>query len=96
MIDFALTAEQKEMLATVDRYCAKRLPTAEIRRRDQEHLPPYDLLPDLAELGILGLPSTAVSINPGSAWRWCRRGSPGTPISRRRSFRAWSRSAACR
>ena len=59
MIDFALTAEQKEMLATVDRYCAKRLPTAEIRRRDQEHLPPYDLLPDLAELGILGLPFAA-------------------------------------
>jgi len=34
----------------------KHLPAEEVRRRDDEHDPPYQLLPLMAELGILALP----------------------------------------
>ncbi len=53
--DFSMSAEQQAMLEAVDRFLARRLPPAEVRRRDIEHVPPYDLLPELAELGVLGL-----------------------------------------
>lgn len=53
--DFSLTPEQQAMLEAVDRFLARRLPPEEVRRRDAQHLPPYDLLPDLAALGVLGL-----------------------------------------
>ncbi len=56
MIDFSLTQDQENMLEAVDRFLAKRLPPSEVLKRDHEHIPPYDLLPDLADLGILGLP----------------------------------------
>lgn len=56
MIDFSLTADQQSILEAVDRFLAKRLPQEEVRRRDEQHIPPYDLLPELAELGVLGLP----------------------------------------
>ncbi len=53
--DFSISAEQQSMLEAVDRFLARRLPPAEVRRRDIEHVPPYDLLPELAALGVLGL-----------------------------------------
>ena len=56
MIDFSLTDDQKSILDAVERFLAKRLPPEEVRRRDDHHIPPYDLLPELAALGILGLP----------------------------------------
>lgn len=43
------------MLAAIDRFLLRRLPAAEMRSRDSAHVPPYDLLPDLASLGVLGL-----------------------------------------
>ena len=54
-IDFSMTAEQEAMLEAVDRFLAQRLPPAEVQRRDAGHIPPYDLLPWLADLGVLGL-----------------------------------------
>jgi alkylation response protein AidB-like acyl-CoA dehydrogenase len=59
VIDFAPTAEQHEMAAAVGALLARRLPPAEIRRRDEQHVPPYDLLPELGRLGALGLPFPA-------------------------------------
>jgi alkylation response protein AidB-like acyl-CoA dehydrogenase len=41
------------MLATVDEFCRRHLPPDEIRRRDEVHLAPYDLVPHLAEMGLI-------------------------------------------
>ena len=59
MIDFSLTAEQQSVLDTIDVFLDRRLPPDEVRRRDREHVGPYDLLGDLAEIGVLGLPFAA-------------------------------------
>ena len=56
MIDFQPTDDQLAILETVDRFMARRLPPEEQRRRDLGHVPPYDLLPEMGELGLLGLP----------------------------------------
>lgn len=53
--DFSITPEQQSMLDAVDRFLARRLPPQAVRKRDEARMPPYDLLPDLAALGILGL-----------------------------------------
>jgi alkylation response protein AidB-like acyl-CoA dehydrogenase len=57
-IDFSPTSEQSQMIETVARFLANRLPPDEVRRRDREHVPPYDLLPEMAALGLfrLGVP----------------------------------------
>ena len=55
MIDFALTDEQQQMLRAVSAFLDRRLPPEEVRRRDREHEPPYDLLPDMAALGLFRL-----------------------------------------
>lgn len=44
------------MLDAVDGFARRHLPPEEVRRRDQAHEPPDDLLPALAELGVTGLP----------------------------------------
>jgi alkylation response protein AidB-like acyl-CoA dehydrogenase len=59
MIDFAPTDEQVRMLDAVTGFARRRLPPDEVRRRDREHLPPYDLLPELGALGVLALPFPA-------------------------------------
>src|SRR5690606_33986127 len=68
MIDFSLTSDQKSILEAVDRFVAKRLPAEEVRRRDDEHIPPYDLLPELADLGVLGLPFDEKYGGLGERW----------------------------
>lgn len=55
MIDFSITNDQKAMLDAVDHYLQTKLPLSEIRRRDFDHVTPYDILPDLGQLGVLGL-----------------------------------------
>ena len=54
-MDFALTDTQHQILDTVDRFMDRHLPPAELRRRDQAHQPPYDLMPAMGEAGLLGL-----------------------------------------
>ncbi len=44
------------ILDTVDRLVDRHIPPEELRRRDREHAPPFDLLPHLGEAGLLGLP----------------------------------------
>ena len=54
-MDFSLTEEQRAVLDTVDRFCARHLPIEEVRRRDRAHIPPYDLLPLMGEAGFFRL-----------------------------------------
>jgi alkylation response protein AidB-like acyl-CoA dehydrogenase len=54
-VDFSITAEQRALLDAVERFLERRLPLAEVRRRDTVHQPPYDLLPELGQMGILGM-----------------------------------------
>lgn len=51
-----LTDSQRMILDTVDRFMERNFPPEEARRRDADHIPPYDLLPLMGEAGILGLP----------------------------------------
>lgn len=69
LMDFSLTDEQRAVLETVDRFCARHLAVEEVRRRDREHAPPYDLLPLMGEAGFfrLALPEEWGGI--GADWR---------------------------
>jgi alkylation response protein AidB-like acyl-CoA dehydrogenase len=67
-MDFSLTPEHRQILDAVDRFAARHLPPAELRRRDAAHLPPYDLLPAMAELGLFALPVPAEHGGLGAGW----------------------------
>lgn len=54
-MDFEITEDQRLFLDTVDKFMTRVLPPAEIRRRDEAHQPPYDLLPAMGEIGLLGI-----------------------------------------
>lgn len=58
-MDFSISSDQQAMLAAVDRFLEERLPAAEVRRRDAAHQTPYDFLPELASMGILGMVAPA-------------------------------------
>lgn len=44
------------ILDTVDRFVDRHIPIDELRRRDRDHVPPFDLMPALGAAGLLGLP----------------------------------------
>lgn len=69
MIDFALDDTQRAILDSVDRVLRDRLPPEEVRRRDQDHVPPYDLLPALGELGLFRLALPEEEGGLGLDWR---------------------------
>jgi alkylation response protein AidB-like acyl-CoA dehydrogenase len=56
MIDFSLTAEQEELLATVQRLMENHAPEEYLRRLDAESRYPFELYREWAEAGLLGLP----------------------------------------
>lgn len=64
-----LNETQKLILETVDRFMERHMPPEEVRRRDEEHLPPYDLLPLMGEAGILGVPIPEVFGGSALDWR---------------------------
>lgn len=68
-IDFAIDEEQRGFLDTVDRFMARHLPPEEVRRRDREHVPPYDLLPAMGAAGLLSLPIPAAHGGLARDWR---------------------------
>ncbi len=68
-MDFDLTEEQRLMVDSVDRFMRRHLPPEEVRRRDRAHQPPDDLLPAMAEFGILGLPIPERYGGLGRDWR---------------------------
>lgn len=41
------------IMSSVEQFCRQRLAADEVRRRDEEHQPPYDLIPAMAELGLI-------------------------------------------
>ena len=59
MIDFAPTDEQNEIVAAAAKFCERRLPPQEVRRRDAGKIPPYDLLQEMAALGLFRLAGPA-------------------------------------
>ncbi len=67
-MDFALTDEQERTLDAVDRFMARHCPPDEVRRRDREHVPPYDLLPEMGALGLLGLGVPEAYGGLGRSW----------------------------
>jgi alkylation response protein AidB-like acyl-CoA dehydrogenase len=62
-----LTEDQRRILASVDGFAARHLPPDEVRRRDREHQPPYDLLPAMGEAGFfaLGVPQAEGGLGLG-------------------------------
>jgi alkylation response protein AidB-like acyl-CoA dehydrogenase len=71
MIDQS-TRDLSAFLESIDRFFS-RLPSGEIQRRDQHHIPPYDFIPQLAELGLIraGVPEGAGGL--GLPWSvFCR------------------------
>jgi alkylation response protein AidB-like acyl-CoA dehydrogenase len=52
---FETTEIQNHFLDTIDKFMDRVLPPAEVRRRDQVHQPPYDLLPVMGKIGIFGI-----------------------------------------
>ncbi|MBL8589538.1 MAG: acyl-CoA/acyl-ACP dehydrogenase [Methylobacteriaceae bacterium] len=56
------------ILSSVDAFMKRRLPPEEIRRRDENHLPPYDLVPELAEMGLLRAPIAEAHGGLGLPW----------------------------
>jgi alkylation response protein AidB-like acyl-CoA dehydrogenase len=55
-LDFALSEGDRQLLDSLDRFFARHLPPEEVRRRDAAHIPPYDLLPVMAEMGLFAIP----------------------------------------
>jgi len=47
--------EQRALLESLDRLLDRHLPVEAVRRLDDEHRPPLDLLPRLAEIGLMAL-----------------------------------------
>lgn len=63
-----VTPEQTQILASAETFLARRLPPAEIRRRDAAHLPPYDLLPEMGALGLFALAVPVAEGGLGGDW----------------------------
>jgi alkylation response protein AidB-like acyl-CoA dehydrogenase len=68
----ALAPEHAPILEAVERFCA-RLSPAEMARRDTEHVPPYDYLPLLGEMGLIRAPFPEAVGGLGLPWSlFCR------------------------
>jgi alkylation response protein AidB-like acyl-CoA dehydrogenase len=66
---FAIDDERRGFLDTVDRFMDRHLPPDEIRRRDRDHVPPYDILPAMGDAGLLALPIPVEHGGMGRDWR---------------------------
>jgi alkylation response protein AidB-like acyl-CoA dehydrogenase len=49
----AESADHALMIDAVETFLRRHLPPEEIRRRDENHIPPYDLVPQIRDLGLL-------------------------------------------
>ena len=67
-MDFSISDEQRQILDSIDRFVDRRLPKEEVRRRDAEHVPPYDLLPEMGSMGLFALPFPAEYGGLGQPW----------------------------
>jgi alkylation response protein AidB-like acyl-CoA dehydrogenase len=62
------TAEQAQILASVETFLARTLPPEEIRRRDAQHVPPYDLLAEMGRAGFFALAVPVAHGGLGADW----------------------------
>ncbi|KAF0120924.1 MAG: acyl-CoA dehydrogenase N-terminal domain-containing protein 27, partial [Xanthobacteraceae bacterium] len=67
-MDALLTEDQCRIQASVDGFAARHLPPDEVRRRDREHQPPYDLLPAMGEAGFFALGVPQAEGGLGQSW----------------------------
>jgi alkylation response protein AidB-like acyl-CoA dehydrogenase len=67
-MDFTVSDTQGAFLDGIDRFVSRKLPPTEVRRRDREHIPPYDLLGAMAELGLFALPLPAEHGGMAEPW----------------------------
>jgi alkylation response protein AidB-like acyl-CoA dehydrogenase len=55
-MDFAISEQDGLLLDSINRFADRHLTGEEVRRRDAQHIPPYDLFPVMAALGLFALP----------------------------------------
>lgn len=67
-MDFSISDDQRQILESVDRFVARHLPKDEVRRRDAEHVPPYDLLAEMGAMGLFALAFPAEHGGLGQPW----------------------------
>ncbi|MEI8147376.1 MAG: acyl-CoA dehydrogenase family protein, partial [Alphaproteobacteria bacterium] len=67
-MDALLTPDQRAILDSVDRFAARHLPPDEVRRRDRDHVPPYDLLKRMGEAGFFALAIPTAHGGLGGHW----------------------------
>jgi len=67
-LDFSTSESDRQLLASLDRFFARHLPPEEVRRRDAAHVPPYDLLPAMAELGLFAIAVPEAEGGLGLRW----------------------------
>jgi alkylation response protein AidB-like acyl-CoA dehydrogenase len=67
-LDFSPDEGDEALLESLDRFLARHLPPDEVRRRDAAHLPPYDLLPIMGELGLFAIPVPEAEGGLGLPW----------------------------
>lgn len=67
-MDFSISQEERLLLDGVERFLTQHLPPEEVRRRDAGHIPPYDLLPAMADLGLFALPLPTRHGGLGAPW----------------------------
>ncbi len=68
-MDFATTPTQDAFVDAVDRFAARHLRPDDVRRRDREHLPPYDLMPAMGEAGFFRIAVPEAEGGLGEDWR---------------------------
>jgi alkylation response protein AidB-like acyl-CoA dehydrogenase len=62
------SVEQAQILASVETFLARALPPEEIRRRDAQHVPPYDLLAEMGRAGFFALAVPVAHGGLGADW----------------------------
>jgi len=67
-LDFSPDEGDEALLESLDRFLARHLPPEEARRRDAAHIPPYDLLPAMAGLGLFAIPVPEADGGLGLPW----------------------------
>ncbi len=67
-MDFEISEQDRLLLDSIDRFAERHLAPEEVRRRDAHHIPPYDLFPVMAELGLFALPLPSRHGGLGADW----------------------------
>nr|HMS81324.1 acyl-CoA dehydrogenase family protein [Burkholderiaceae bacterium] len=69
MIDFELPEDDRQLLDAIDRMMAREFPPEALRAADRDHRTPWELLPVMGRLGLLGLPLPEAYGGSAKDWR---------------------------